>query len=212
INSMNVIADIDNRRYDSGEFMQASVGVNPDPRGVVLHPEKPRGGIRKLVIHSIELYPNTSGDTTLEIIAGGLSISYNITVVGGQVNVFDSNNLADFPLWLDASTKEVKALVDQSAIPFSSSKITCMKGCDGSAPNPCAWADGWNGSSRVKDESYGVVVNFGCECDYSSVLCDNALAGELLWLKWQINIFQEHMMSNRFNGWVVYTAERIQDD
>jgi len=35
--------------------------------------------------------------------------------------------------------------------------------------------------------------------------------GELIWLKWQINIYKEHLKSNRFNNWVIYNDDRIQE-
>ena len=212
INAMKVIADIDNRRYDTSEFTATDMGVSSNPRGVVVHPVCGRGSTRKVVLHSVELRPVSSGDTTLTIIYGGTEISYSVTLIGGEVNTFDANNLDGFPLMIDSAEKEIRVLVDQSDIPFYSAKIQCLKGCDGRPPNSCGWADGWDGSRYSRGESFGVSVNFGCQCDYASVLCENGMGGELLWLRWQINIFEEQLLSNRFNGWVIFNQERIHDD
>ena len=212
INGMNVIATLDDRRFESSTLSPASTGTNPSPRGVVIHPIRFRGGSRRLAINSVSLYPLASGDTDLTIFDGYSTVTYNISLVAGTTNVFDLNNLDDFPFIPHPEATEVRVLVDQSVIPFGSGNVICMKGCRGDAPNSCAWADGFDGAGNVKDQGYGVSVNFSCFCDYGSVLCDNALTPELLWLKWQINIFEEQILSNRFNAWVVYNVEQIAED
>ncbi len=83
----------------------------------------------------------------------------------------------------------------------------------GHSQTGCGYANGWDGSIPVKSEGYGVNVQFYCECDYTQILCDLApsYSGELIWLKWQILLFEEQLMSNRFNDWVIYNEEQIQN-
>lgn len=212
INGMDVIANTDNRDYNASDLTEASKGMSPQPRGVVVHPSRFRGGSRRLYINSVSLYPLGSGDTEITIFDGFTTTTYEVSVVANMVNVFDLNNLEDFPLSVHPGASEVRILVDQSAIPFGSGKVACMKGCSGQDPNSCGWVDGFDGAGRTKEQSFGVSVNFSCKCDYASVLCENSLAGELLWLKWQINVFEEQILSNRFNSWVVYNVEQIAED
>src|SRR5690606_599179 len=115
-----------------------------------------RGTLRKLYIKEIQLYPLNSGNTTLKIYDGYNTYSYAISLTGGQLNVFNADNLAGFPFEVNQNSSHVRVVVNQNGISFASAPISCMLGCNGSQPNPCGWADGWNGSQAVKNEGHGM--------------------------------------------------------
>lgn len=219
LHSNNVIANISTPIHDSGRFdPNASVGTYGGDRGVIWHAAgKYRGNLRVGQLNDVALLPLTSGDTTLKVIyeQGGVvkEFSWPITVTSGQVNTFGSEELEGFPFVFPAGVSTVKVLVDQTNVAFASSVITCMTGCNGGLPNDCGWVDGWSGTGRIKAEGYGIVLHFSCFCDYTQILCDlsNSYVGELIWLRWQIEIFQEQLLSNRFNEWVVYGATELKE-
>jgi hypothetical protein len=206
----NVVTQIAVTDYNSSVFNPASdKGTYAGYRGLTLHKNGNwRGGLRKTKIKKIQLYPFTSGDTTIRIQDGDRVYIYDVTVVGGVVNEFDETQLGQFPFVMDAHN--VSITVDQTDIAFASGDIICHTGCNGTVPNNCAHAEGWNGISKERRESYGVNVIFYCECDYETILCSNpALFGKLLWLKWQILIYDEQYKTNRWNSLVTYSHEDI---
>lgn len=209
-----VVTTISNPEYNTSQFNTgASVATYSGERGVVLHKANWRGKLRRLYIKEIQLYPLGSGDATLKIYDGYNVYEYAVTLTGGQINTFNEENLDGFPFMMNENSTYLKVLIDQSEFPFVSAPITCMVGCNGTAPNPCGWADGWDGAAAVKREGYGINVVFYCDCNYEQILCDLAksYSGELIWLKWQIAIFEEAQKSNRFNNWIVYGADKIGD-
>lgn len=191
-----------------------NVGLYSGYRGLTLHRVHRKGTLRKLIIDAVELYPLTSGTITLRIDDGFNVYSYSgIAVTANQVNVLDADVVDNFPMTVNDASNEVKITVEQSSVTFAQSSITCLKGCNGSVPNDCGWVDGWSGTGAIKGEGYGVNVVFHCACDYAQILCNmpKQFIGELIWLKWQINIFKEQLKSNRFNNWVVYQSEKINE-
>lgn len=211
LNTNNVITDINHPVYDTGYFLpNVNIGANTS-RGTWLHKSsRYKGSLRKTYIKAIQVYPLADGTGTLSIDDGITEYSYSVDLVGGQVNTFDEDNLDSFPMELNTNSASVKILMT-STVSFASSKITCKTGCNGSIPNPCGWAEGWDGSNRTREEGYGMNVQFYCECDYVQILCDlsKAYSGEMIWWKWQANIFREQQKSNRFHNWVVYNADEI---
>lgn len=196
------IAMTANPVYDSSKFnIGASIGLYDGERGVTIHSTHRRGGLRKTKIKNIQLYPLNSGEAVLKIYDGYLETQFEVTLIANQVNTF----LADYIL--DGTTARV--LIDQTEINFASAPITCLKGCGGKIPNDCAWVDGWDGTGAVKSEGYGINLQFYCECDYDQVICDIRYMGELLWIKWQILIFDEQLKTNRFNNWVTYNRDEL---
>lgn len=208
----NVVTDINHPVYDTAFFLpDQNVGTNSE-RGIWLHKSaRYRGNLRKTYIKAIQVYPLASGSGTLTIWDGIQEYAYAVDLVGGQVNTFDADNLDEFPFEINTNSNSVKVLIT-SSVPFASSRITCKTGCNGSMPNPCGWAEGWNGSARVREEGYGINVQFYCECDYEQILCNlsKSYSGELIWWKWQANIFREQMKSNRFNNWVIYNHDELE--
>jgi hypothetical protein len=211
-----------NKVYDCAEFVPGmNMGQSALERGVTIHTVKYRqGGLRQTRIKAIQVYPLTSGDGELKIYDGeynkngyfiGKIFSWPVSFVAGQVNTFDESNLSGFDYSL--LHKEAKVLIDAPTVSFSSSVLTCLQGCNGTTPNDCGWVDGWDGMKSVKAEGYGINLLFYCECNYDQILCDlsKTFTGELIWTKWQILIFEEQLMSNRFNNWVIYNQEKITD-
>lgn len=210
LQSNNVIAYPSKPEYTTSIFNpNSSMGTFAGDRGVVLHKAKWKGKLRNTVIKSIDCYPMSSGAGSIKIIEGNRVTEWTVNFTAGTVNTFDADNLIDFPYTLSPYSEYVKVVIDQTTIAFSSAEVTCKTGCGGQAPNICGWAEGWDGVNVQRRESYGVNVNFYCECDYSQIICDTAYTQELLWLKWQINIFEEELKSNRFNGLVIYNHEEL---
>lgn len=162
-----------------------------------------RGSLRQTFLKSVECYPLASGDTHLYIYDSGYVTDLPITVVGNQMNLFALN--------YEMKGAEAQIRIDQSIIPFASAHIVCMKGCNNSLPNSCGYADGWDGTKRVKDEGFGINVNFYCHCNIEQILCDlsPSYIGELIWLKCRFNVVEEQWKTNRFNNWVIYNREQL---
>lgn len=209
-----VVTTITDPVYNTGEFKPAtSIGQYSGERGVVIHKNASyRGTLRKTFIKSITLYPLQSGTIDIKIYDGYTVRSWEVEVTGGQPNTFDKETLENFPYEFGTSSA-VKVLVDQTDIAFASSSIVCHVGCGNKMPNGCAWADGWDGIGYVKREGFGIVVDFYCTCDYEQILCDlsKGFTGELLWLKWQINIFEEQLKTDRFTNVVIYNRDELRD-
>lgn len=190
--------------YDSSKFnIGQSVGLYEGERGVTIHSTPRRGGLKKTIIKNIQVYPLDSGNAVIKIYDGYEEVQFDVTLVANQVNSFD----ADYIL----KGEKVRVLIEQSEIRFASAPITCLKGCGGKIPNDCAWVDGWDGVKAVKSEGYGLNLQFYCECDYDQIICDIKYMGELIWLKWQILIFDEQYKTNRFNNWVTYNRDDLPE-
>lgn len=184
-------------RFNTGKDM----GTYGGERGITLHQTRRRGGLRKTFIKSIDLYPFASGDVVIKIYDGYVETQYEVTLTANQVNTVDVDYM------LDQST--VKVLVSNAEVSFASAPLICHKGCGGQIPNDCAWVDGWDGTGAVKDEGYGINLNFYCKCDYTQIICDTPYMGEIIWLKWQINILDEQLRSDRFNNWTLYNRDEL---
>lgn len=206
----NVLTSVANPDYDTAMFKTDSqVGSSSSGRGTTICKVRQKSQMRELFIKGVEIFPVQSGSGTLQIIDGLNIYSFPITFIGGQSNFYDDTQLADLPYSVQSNFAKVLVIAD--GIDFYSSYIQCKTGCHG-APNPCGWAEGWNGSAVSKHEGYGTNVVFGCECNYDKVICGNPkLYGELIWLQWQMMIYDEHYKSNRFNGFVTYNKETIDE-
>jgi len=195
--------------YDTSTFIPGvDMGLYAGARGVVIHGiSSGKSKLRKRKITQISCYPLTSGTADIQIV----DIIQGVTMITPFAATFVANRINTFAIDYECQNETVKVLVDNTAINFSSAKITCLKGCNNTMPNPCAWADGWNGLEAVKSEGYGINVFFKCHCDYEQLICDLATTytGKLIWLKWQELVFDEQLKTNRFNSWVVYNREDL---
>lgn len=196
--------------YETAYFEPAiSIGAAAYGRGTVIHKMRKVGMMSETRITAVEAYPLADGEGTLQIIDGTNIYSWPITLVGNSANYFNETQLDGFPYVIRSASAKVLIIAD--GISFASSYIQCKTGCHG-APNPCGWADGWNGSGYVKDEGYGTNVSFQCVCNYDILICSNpALFGEIAWLLCQMLIYDEQYKSNRFHHWVTYNLETINE-
>jgi hypothetical protein len=197
--------------YDTSEFkLNSPIGNGTYARGVQLHSvSQYNGGLRRTKIKAVQVFPINSGSGKLIIVDGIKTFSWDISLVGGVINIFDNSNLAGFDYTTESNN--VKILVQAPDVNFNGSVITCLKGCHGTKPNDCAWADGWDGQYDSRNDGFSVNVQFYCECDYERILCDLAktFSGELIYLKWQMLLFQEKLSSERFNNIVIYDRQNI---
>ncbi len=217
LQSNRVVTTISQPVYETSNFNpNVSVGTYAGERGVWFHKLPFRGTLRTTYIHEVQLYPLSSGEAVLSLVyelnGQPMESAWDITLIGGQINVFGEEELSGFPFAIPQYASNVKILIDQTDIAFASAPITCLKGCSGTLPNECGWAEGWDGTRKVKTEGYGINVKFQCKCDYSQILCDLAptFSGELIWLKWQIAVLEEQYRSNRFNDMIIYQHEELQ--
>lgn len=203
-----VLTDINEPVYDTCVFNSASnIGASAAERGVsVWRNTAYRGSLRSVIIKTIQCYPLTSGNGTINIDDGQKVQSINVTFVANQVNTYSVT-----PIVLPSTSFGFKITIDAPDISFASARVICGEGCNGSIPNPCGHAKGWDGTGYQKYEGYGVNVQFYCHCDYTRIITDmaNSFTGELIWLKWQYNIFDEQYKTDRFNFWCVYNREDI---
>lgn len=205
----NVMPQIANPKYDSSRFVPSTNIGSGSNRGVIIRKSKSRGALRKHRIDSIEVYPFGNGQATIKIIDGDRVTSWAVNLVANQINSFTSTEIGGLPY--DINNDTVRVYVDTD-VNLASSEVICRTGCNGTVPNDCAYANGWDGSKEVKSEGYGVNVIFYCECDYTQIICDSAPSfGEIIWLKWQINILREQQLSNRLNDLVIYSQEELPD-
>ncbi len=87
-----------------------------------------------------------------------------------------------------------------------SSAISCMVGCNGTMPNECGYVTGWSGTGQVKSEGFGISATFGCECDYSQLLCSwsKMFRREIVWWKMRALVQEERLNSDRLNNFTIY--------
>lgn len=208
LQSNKVLTTINEPIYDTSVFNpNVSVGASPLERGIMLQRNTSyRGTLRKLMLKTINLYPLSSGNATIKIYDGFTETSYQVTLVANQVNTFQST------YEVNPYSHGIKVLVLAPDISFASSQVICGQGCNNSMPNPCGYANGWDGQYKQKNEGYGINVQFYCHCDYSQIITDMAssFTGQLIWLKWQILIAEEQYSTDRFNFMCIYRRDDIQ--
>lgn len=209
-----IVTTISDPVYDTCQFNTgASVGTSDLLRGMTMHKVGHRSKLRQQYIEAIECYPVTDGEGLIKIYDGYNVYTYAVDLIGGEVNVFDSSNLSGFPFLTNPLSSSYKVLL-LTDVEMISTVITCKTGCGGAPKNDCGWAEGWDGTQSVKSEGYGLNIRFYCSCNYEQILCDLAksFSGELIWLKWQISIFEEQLKTDRFNNWVIYNADKLPDE
>lgn len=206
LQSNNVVARISMPIYNTSNiYSDVSMGSYNGERGITLYRDpRIKGNLRKLKITEIDIYSlTTANDVPLTIYDNGYAYDYTVDLVANTLNTVTVNHVV--------SGTFAKVLLDNDNISVAQSKIVCMTGCNNTMPNDCGYARGWDGAKEVKSEGYGINLRFQCICDYDQIICDLAksFTGELIWLKWQINIFDEHYKTNRFNNWVTYNRSDI---
>jgi hypothetical protein len=204
LQTQNVVTNMAVPEFETGEIILAnSTGTYEGYRGLKVHKTNRKGGLRKTYIKNIQAYPLSSGVSYLRIVDGDQTSLYQVTWIANQLNTvaveYEMNN------------QYVNIEVDQTAISFAETNVTCQTGCGGRTPNDCAWVEGWDGTKNVKSNGYGIKAVFYCKCDYDHIICDIKYFGELIWLKWTLNIMEEQYRTNRFNNWVIYNRDEMPD-
>lgn len=200
LNTNGILTNVQNAQYTTSFNNNAIVPASALERGITLFRNPSiRGNLKKVLIQKVEIYPSSSGNTVLKVYDNGLVSSYSISLVAGQINEFQINH--------EMSGNYARVLVDNSTIDMYSTTISCKTGCGGSAPNPCGYAQSYDGTSENRSaEGYGLNVYFSCQCNYDEFMCDlsQTYVGELIWLKSRIMLIDEQLRTNRFNDWVTY--------
>jgi hypothetical protein len=210
-----VATTITNRVYDSAKFVVTkNNGLYAGRRGQTLFANVAyqRGNMRQLRIISVETYALASGagDIVISDFDNGVptETTYPTTFVANtkQIHVL--------PTPYTATSSQVSVLIDNTTINFASSEVLCGMGCSGQPKNTCATVDGYDGTDFVRKEGYGLNVQFSCDCDYDKLICDltKAFTGELIWYKMQELFYETQLKSNKFNGWVLYNTEQVQNN
>lgn len=192
--------------HSAGQFNQGIINpVAPSERGISIHSAKP-STIRKLRISTVEVFPvDSASGLELKIYDNGFVSSYPVDLIGGQVNTF--------PVDYQATGDFVRILIDNTNIRMYSTAITCMVGCNGTMPNECGFVKGWNGSSEIKTEGFGINASFTCECNFSQLLCtwSKQFIGEIVFYKMRSLIQEERLNSDRLNNFTIYNREEAKD-
>ncbi len=207
-----IASNVSNPIYDSSQFSTLTpLGVYAGERGLtIFKSSKRRGRLSKIKITDIEIYSlTTENDVPISIygLVGSqwCKTYYTVNLTANMINTIS----VDYIIEGDYA----RVLMDNTNVNVASSKLMCMVGCGGALPNECGYTLGFNGTADVKGEGYGLNAKFQCYCDYEQVICDMAknMMGELIWLKWQINIFEEQIKSNRFSSLVIYNRDELKD-
>lgn len=209
LNTNGVVANTVAATYETSTVNPvAGMGMAPLERGViVVRSTKIRGKLRKLKLKQVVVYPLTSAASVMlnvYDVSGSKETAYryNVELVANQENIFD--------VGLTLQGTHFRVTIDNTAIEMASAPVVCFEGCNGSLPNDCGYARGWDGMREVpKGDGYGINLIFGCECDFTELMCNlsKSFIGQLIWLKARILIMEEHLYSNRFDNWVVYNRE-----
>jgi hypothetical protein len=192
--------------FSTGQF-NATITNAPAPveRGIVIHSARP-SVIRKIKITQIQVFPVDSvAVIPLKIYDNGQVATYNIQLVGGQINTFNID--------YTASGDFIRIVLDSSALRTYGSQLTCMVGCGGTLPNECGYVKGWNGTGEVKSEGFGINAVFSCDCAYSQLLCYWAkqFVGEIVWYKMRALVQEERLNSDRLNNFTIYNREEAKE-
>lgn len=202
-----VLTTINEPVYDTSVFNPGNnLGSSTLEKGIMLMRNTSyRGTLRSLCVKNIQLYPLTSGDATIKIYDGFTETSFNVTLIADQVNTFQSTYI------VNEYSHGIKVLINAPGISFCSAQVICGQGCNNSMPNPCGYANGWDGMQKIKSEGFGVNVQFYCHCDYTKIITDIATSftGQLIWLKWQYLIWEEQYKTDRFSAWCIYNRDEI---
>lgn len=207
-----VMPNLNAKQYTIGEFKTTvNYPAEGKERGVTLYKNrKIKGNLRKLKIHTVQVYPLTAGEGVVMQIyddyAGGTVSTYNIDLQANQVNSFNVNYTVKGTF--------ARVLLDGTNTPVAGTYLTCFTGCNGSMPNDCGYTKGWYDDKEIASkEGFGINLQFSCECDYDQLLTDMAKTyiGEIVWLKSRVLLMEEHLRTNRLNNWVIYGREETKE-
>lgn len=209
LHANNVVTTLSEPIYDTAVFNPGlNLGSSTLERGTMIMPSgQYRGVLRTLNVKNIQFFPLTSGSATIKIYDGFTQTVYPpVSLTAGSINTFASTYT------VDKRSTGIKILVDAPTVQFASAQIICGEGCNGAMPNPCGYANGWDGAAKNRNEGYGMNVQFSCHCDYTQIITDMAvgMTGELIFLKWQMMIWEEFLQTDRFNFFCIYDRDDVR--
>lgn len=207
------VTDITDLEYTTGDILMDK-GLEAAAnyyRGVSVHMARPNDTVMRMVVPSFSFIPSATGTVSFMLRDGVTVHNFDIEVEGGVLNTVQLSDVLGEEYVVKTGKVTIAAITN--TIQFYKSSVTCLKGCNGAKPNGCGWADGYKDGGRVRTDGFGIVVHFRCYCDYDELLCalSKTLVGELIYLKWQIEIFEENALSTRFNEITVYRGEEAAE-
>lgn len=189
-------------KISTGGFANTSNNAPaPMERGITIYKNPKQSGLKKLRITEVSIYPMNSGNYTLNFYDSGFLLQIPVTLVANQINTF--------PVDYVVQGSSVKILLDNTTLGTYTSNLTCLLGCNGGIPNECGYVKGYNGSTDVQREGFGINAVFSCECDFSELLCMFAkqATGKIIWLKARVLLLEERLETTRLNAWIIYGRE-----
>lgn len=209
-----MLLDVTDKKHETTKFTPTTtISAAAKERGLVLYKKDQygfRNSIKKTVITKIQIYSLTTvNDVPVYIHDTGLkeaiTSTYSIDLVADEITEVTVN--------YEVLGAQATVSMDCTNVATASGYLTCFVGCNGTAPNDCGYTKGYNNGSIGGKESYGIGIEFRCECDYDRILCNLAKTslGKIIWQKARIMLMQEHLSSNRLNDWIIYNREEIKD-
>lgn len=198
-------ANIVEKKYQSTQFKDTILPSVDHERGVTLYKVSNNSkSLKGLRIDTIYINSNsTASNVLLKIYDGQEEVNYTLNVIAG-INTFNVN--------YSVKSSSARITLAGNQISLKGGELTCMVGCNGTQPNPCAFTKSFNGSEVQGKESFGIGVDFSCFCDYEKLLCDlsKSYIGKLIYYKTRAALLDERIWSDRFNPVVVYKGEQAE--
>lgn len=207
--SNNISVDLSQFIYTTSQFNISSTypAAAGKERGLTLYKApKSKNKLKRVYIKKVSVLPLADKENAeILIYDNGNVYTYEIDLTANMINTIEVDHLVNGDY--------ARVLIDGTDLPVSSAILTCFTGCNGKLPNDCGYTKGFNGDGEISSkESFGISIDFSCECDYESILCDLAksFVGKLVFLKTRIGLLYERIYGNRLNNLIVYGKDEAQ--
>lgn len=193
--------------WTTGEYKSSiqPAGTPGLQRGIVAYKQKPQCRLYGLVLASVRVLADYTGQTTL-----------TIKDTAGYVYTAQINLEAGVILELSLNKKiigdEVQILLP-SNIPVYQTKVNCGVGCNGTPISNCCRVNGVSNNTLNTQEGYGITANILCQCDLSKITCDLAnqrLLGQAAYELYGAMFFEEATMNERISYLTIYKGEQLE--
>lgn len=211
--SNQMLVDVSNRHYETSKFIPTTtIPAEAKERGLTVHRAKwRRNTLKKTTIHTIKIFSlTTASSVPVYIHDAGLSqpmtYTYSADLTAGQETTLNVQH--------DIQGEYAHVTVDGTNVALASSFLECYTGCSGTIPNDCGHTKSYyDGRSLNGREGYGLNVEFSCECDYDTLLCNLAKTsiGNIIYMKARIMLLEERLNSDRLNNLIVYGAQEVKE-
>lgn len=203
--SNDLISDVSAITYTSSEFNMASSwpAANLERGLTIFKTAKSKNYLQRTTIKRVSALPLADKeDGEILVYDNGLVYRYPVELTADMINTIEIDHVIQGDY--------ARVLIDNAALPMSNSVLTCFTGCNGKLPNDCGYTKGYNGTGDISNkEGFGISVDFQCECDFESILCDLAktYVGKLIYTKVRIGLLDERINTTRLNNFIVYGKE-----